>query len=180
MHKKIAQDLIKQGELDKVIYVPTGDCYHKKDLVAAKHRYQMLQLMIQKNSKLEVSDYELKGTLTYTYQTLDYFQQQYPEDEIYFICGADNLKEIKTWKNYEFILKNFKVIVVKRDLEDLDAIVNFIGSENIRIANIEFVPISSTEIRKNIQRKQNDYLVEMIDSSVLDYIKKEKLYGRKG
>lgn len=80
MHKKIALDLINNNYLDKVIYVPTGNRYNKKDLIDVKYRIEMLKLMCMDNNNLEGSDFELKNNLVYTYQTLDYFKMEYPDD----------------------------------------------------------------------------------------------------
>lgn len=173
MHKNIALNLIKNNYIDKVIYVPTGNKYEKTDLLDSTHRYNMIKLMISDVNNLEVSDYELKNTLTYTYQTLDYFKEKYPNDEIYFICGSDNLKEITTWKNYEYILNNFKILVIKRNDDNLDDILQKINGENIEVANIELDNISSTFIRKNIK---NENLLSYIDKNVLEYIEKNYLY----
>ena len=82
MHKNIALNLIKNNYLDKAIYVPTGNKYNKNNLIDSTHRYNMIKLMISDVNNLEVSDYELKNTLTYTYQTLNYFKEKYPNDEI--------------------------------------------------------------------------------------------------
>ena len=173
MHKNMALNLIKNDYLDKVVYVPTGNRYNKKDLIDCKHRYNMLKLMIEKYKDLELSDYELKNTLTYTYQTLNYFKSIYPNDEIYFICGSDNLKEIKTWKNYKYILENYKILVIKRNNDNLDDILMDINSQNIVVADIELNNISSTYIRNlNNNLEINKYL----DSKVLKYIKENRLY----
>ena len=47
----------------------------------------------KKKLKGNLSKYEF-GRLTYTYQTLEYFQEENKDDEIYFICGSDNLEYI--------------------------------------------------------------------------------------
>lgn len=174
MHKNIALNLIKNNYLDKVIYVPTGNKYNKEELIDSKHRYNMIKLMIKNYNNLELSDYELKNTLTYTYQTLNYFKKTYPNDEIYFICGSDNLKKITTWRNYEYILNNFKILIVKRNNDDINDILNSINSKNIMIANIELDNVSSTYIRKNIKDKQK--ILNKIDKAVLEYIKEKNLY----
>ena len=44
MHIKIANDLIKEGKLDKVIFIPMNDFYKKEELIEAKHRFNMLKL----------------------------------------------------------------------------------------------------------------------------------------
>lgn len=176
MHKNIALKLIENKLLDKVIYVPTGDKYNKNDLVLSTHRYNMLKLMCKNNHNIEVSDYELKNDLVYTYQTLDYFKKIYKNSEIYFICGTDNLKNITTWKNYEYILKNYKVLVVTRN-DDIGEIFNNIKyKDNIIVANISKLDISSTIIRNNIKNKNYGDIIDYIDKDILEYIVKNDLY----
>ena len=180
MHKNIALELIEMGYLDKVIYVPTGDKYNKSDLVKAIDRYNMVKLMTDGFNNLDVSDYELKSTLTYTYQTLDYFKSLYPDDEIYFICGTDNLKLIRTWMNYQYILDNYKLLVINRDIDDVTKIINDLNCSNIMLANIGLSDISSTMIRLMISNNvMNEHLLDLIDDRVLKYIKTNELYGVK-
>ena len=50
MHIEIATSLIKQGMLDKVIFVPTGNNYTKAELVDIKHRIAMLDLVVDKEN----------------------------------------------------------------------------------------------------------------------------------
>lgn len=168
MHKKIALSLIENHYLDKVIYVPTGNCYQKDNLVDAEDRYRMLLLMVKGNPNIIVSNYEIKNRLTYTYQTLDYFHGLYPEDEIYFICGSDNLDDIMTWKNYQYILDNYKLLTIKRNCNEIHS--NF---SNVVIAEVSTDNLSSTIIRKQIKNKG---IEKYLDSEVLDYIKVKKLY----
>ena len=78
MHENIAKELIKKGIVDKVIFVPTGSKYKQKNnLLEDKHRYEMLKLIASKYENIEVSDYELKDELVYTYQTLIHFKDEY-------------------------------------------------------------------------------------------------------
>jgi len=174
MHKNIALELIKKDYVDKVIYVPTGNKYHKKDLIDAKYRIEMLKIMTNNKKNLLVSDYEIKNVLTYTYQTLDYLKSIYPDDEIYFICGSDNLKEITTWKHYKYIIKNYKILVIKRNNEDIKTITKNLHTSNITITKISSKNVSSTTIRKDLSNQlPNDNL----DTNIMEYIKRKKLYG---
>ena len=160
MHKQIALELIEKGYVNKVIYVPTGNKYNKKDLIDA-------------NENLLISDYEIKNVLTYTYQTLDYFKNLYPNDKIYFICGTDNLRELTTWKNYEYILNNYKIIAIARYNDNIKDIVKDLNTNNIIISKIITQNISSTKIRNSL--KQRKYTLDL-DNGVMSYIKKRKLY----
>lgn len=178
MHLKMATELIHQNLVDKVIFVPTGSKYPKFGLASDMDRFEMIKLMIDGNPNLEVSDYELKESQIYTYKTLDYFKNYYPNCEIYFILGSDLLKDFKTWRNYEYILANFKILVTLRDTdkkEDLEKI-ELPNRENIVYTNIKLSSLSSTEIREKVEKDDIAFLKQNLDSEVLSYIRKNNLY----
>lgn len=179
MHENIGRELLEKKYLDKVIYVPTGIKYEYKDnLLPNKQRFDMLKLMTDKEKRFSVSDHELKNEVIYTYETLDYFKKVYSKDEIYFICGADNLSYIDEWEKGIYILTNYKIIVIARNTDDLDSILRKYEEykENIEVATIPPFDLSSTEIRNHI--KEGDYasLNNYLDSDVINYIINEKLY----
>lgn len=175
MHQNIPIELIEGGYLDKVIYVPTGDDYKKIDLISLKDRYNMLKLMINNNPNLLV---EPNQNLKYTYQVLDYFKGIYKEDEIYFICGTDNLKEFDTWKNYQYILVNYKLLVIKRNNDNLDELLEKYKEYKDRIIITSIIPeiLSSTYIREKIREGNEEEILKYIDKNVYQYIKKKTLY----
>ena len=177
MHKKIALELIKKHYVDKVIFVPTGNKYkYKNNLLSDNIRLEMLKLMCIDNEKLEVSDYELKEQVVYTYETLDYFKNKYKDDEIYFICGTDNLSYIDKWKKGEYILSNNKILVIKRNTDDINTLLNKYKDykDNIIVTDIKENEISSTKIREMIYN--NKRAETYLDKDVSDYITRNKLY----
>ena len=60
IHIKIANKLIEDKKIDRVIFVPMNDFFEKNDLIEAKHRYNMLKLATKEFSRLEVDDIEIK------------------------------------------------------------------------------------------------------------------------
>ena len=176
MHKNIALKLINKWYLDKVIFVPTGDKYNKDGLLNQKDRYNMVKLMIEGYDNLEVSDYEF-NKLTYTYETLDYFKNIYKDDDIYFICGSDNLKQITLWRKYDYILRNYKIIVIRRNNDDIDKIINnlLIYYKNIICITDIQNSLSSTLIRENLNKNNDTYLLQNMDANVLKYIKNNSI-----
>ena len=74
MHNEIAKTLIKKGYIDKVIFVPTGDTYDKKDLVKHKNRVEMLNLIVD-NVNTFASDISKSEEYVYTYQVMDYYKE---------------------------------------------------------------------------------------------------------
>ena len=177
MHKKIAKELIKQGYVDKVIFVPTGSKYkYKNNLLSDKVRLEMLKLMCDSNN-LEVSSYELKDHVIYTCETLNYFKNKYKNEEIYFICGADNLSYIDKWKNGLDILSNNKLLIIKRDTFNIKTLLDKYKDykDNIIITNIKENEISSTKIREMIL-KGNNNLSTYLDTEIIKYIRRNHLY----
>lgn len=182
MHLKIAQELLNKEYIDKVIFVPTGSKYkYKNNLVQDKHRLKMLKIMTKNDKRLLVSNYEFKDKVVYTYETLAYFQDKYKKDELYFICGADNLSYIDEWKNGLEILKNYKILVIDRKSNDVNKILKRFSAyrKNIILTSVALCEISSTNIRALISSEQVDELVKLVDKNVLEYMIKKNLYRNK-
>lgn len=182
MHLKIAQELLNKEYIDKVIFVPTGSKYkYKNNLVQDKHRLKMLKIMTKNDKRLLVSNYEFKDKVVYTYETLAYFQDRYKKDELYFICGADNLSYIDEWKNGLEILKNYKILVIDRKSNDVNKILKRFSAyqKNIILTSVALCEISSTNIRALISSEQVDELVKLVDKNVLEYMIKKNLYRNK-
>lgn len=177
IHLKMVTELLDKGHVDKIIFVPTGNKYkYKRNLVADVDRFNMIKLMIKNDQRFDVSNFELQDRNVYTYETLDYFKKTYPDDEIFFICGADNLSYVDKWMNGLELLKNNKFIVVKRDTDDIDELLKKFNEyrENIIVSDVLPSELSSTFIREKIFNGEN---VEMfLDKDVLKYIKENKLY----
>ena len=180
MHLMMGVKLIDNKFLDKVIYVPTGTKYPKPGLASNSDRYKMIKRMIEDYPSLEVSDYELKQELVYTYQTLTYFKEKYPDDEIYFILGSDLLEQITTWKNYTYILENFRILVTLRDEDKREELskLEIPYPKNIIYTDLLLEPISSTKIREAISIGSDKFLEENLDKRVKEYIIENNLYGK--
>ena len=177
MHLNIGLELVNKQYVDKVIYVPTGSKYkYKNNLLPDKNRLEMLEILTKTQEYLDVNDYELKDEVVYTCETLAYFKELYPNDEIYFICGADNLSYIDKWKNGEEILNNYKIIAMKRKGEDIEELLKkFVDYlNNIIVADVEQQDVSSTDIREKL--KNNENVLDVLDKDVYEYIRKNKLY----
>ena len=177
MHFDIGVNLIKSGYVDKIIYVPTGSKYkYKNNLVSDEHSYRMLELMIKDDDRFSVSDFEFKDYVVYTCETLKYFQDLYSDDEIYFVCGADNLSYVDTWKNAVYLLENYKFLVIRRLTDNIDDILKRLDKykDNIIITDISLSSLSSTEIRNKIKNKED--VSDDLNSEVLDYLLKNRLY----
>lgn len=177
MHLRIALDLINNNYVDKVIFTPTGSKYkYKNNLVGDLDRLNMIKLLIKNVNNILVSDFELQEKEVYTFETLNYFKNKYSSDEIFFICGLDNLSYIDKWKNSDELLLNNKFLVIKRSGDNEKDILDRLNDykENIIVTNVSPCDVSSTMIRNKILN--NEDVLEFIDKEVFKYIKDNNLY----
>ena len=182
-HFSLAEQICAEYEnIEKVIFVPVSSKYEKEGLIEDIHRYNMLKIVTDKNEKFEVSDIEIRETnrQLYTIETLELIKKQYPNNEICFVIGTDNLKDIPKWALAEKLVQNFQILVIERDKDNMEDIIDnndflqkykdsFIKlKENIR-SNV-----SSTFVREKLTRgKSIRYLVP---DEVYFYIKEHNLY----
>lgn len=178
MHLNIVEELLNEKILDKVIIVPTGLHYsYKNNLASNEHRYNMLKLMTKHNDKIEISDFEFKDEEIHSFDTLEYYKNIYKNDTLYFVCGLDNISYVDKWYKGEYLLNNYKFLVVTRDTNNLDEILLKYEKykDNIIITNIESNTISSSYIRDELKNK-NYNLNNYLDQKVIDYIIENNLY----
>ena len=95
-------------------------------------------------------------------------------DYLYLIIGADNIIKFDEWKNVNKLLE-YNIIVVNRDNINIKKYVNKFNKKDnfFVIDNFDYVPISSTEIRQNVDSKEAK---KYLDERVLKYIKNNNLY----
>lgn len=169
-HIKIANYLVDNNYVDKLLIVPTGSYWDKKN-IDVKYRIEMLE---RYETDRIIIERELNN-LEYTYQLINELKKRYKNDELILIMGADNIISFDKWKNYEELLK-LELIIYKRNNFDIKHYLDRINKKDkyIIIDNVESINISSTTIRETINDFYN--LEELIDKDVLDYIIKNELY----
>lgn len=102
--------------------------------------------------RVKVDDIELNMPEPhYTIRTLDALKEREPENRFTLVMGADNLADIRRWRDYARILKEYGVAVFPRKGQDLTEIKQDLLKEDpaykIQILDAEMVDISSTQIR---------------------------------
>ena len=95
----------------------------------------------------------------YTIRTLDALREREPENIFTLVMGADNLADIRRWRDYSRILKEYGAAVYPRTGFDLDTVkadlLNEDPSFRITLMNAEMVDISSTTIRNAMAQGQD-------------------------
>src|SRR3954469_22110303 len=101
-HLFAASEVAQVFDLDEVVFVPTGQPWHKSVVTPREHRYLMTVIATASNPRFTVSrvDVDREGP-TYTIDTLRDLRAARPDAELFFITGADAIAQIITWKNVE-------------------------------------------------------------------------------
>lgn len=170
--------------LDKVIFVPSGQPPHKKStgITPAQQRFQMTKEAIASNPFFEVSRVEMdRPGPSYTVDTVQHFQHHYgPEVKIYFITGADAILEILTWKKVEKLMDYCYFIAATRpgyQLEELQHCLRDLPAKYLAGICSLAVPgmaISSTDIRERVAKGRS--IKYLLPETIELYIAENKLY----
>lgn len=184
IHFFIADQVMKQfQQVEKVIFIPVNSKYPKEGLIENKHRYNMLQNVIKKNKKFILSDLDMYGNKSLlTIDVLEKMQKKFEDKEIWVLIGSDNLKKIHNWYRAEDLLSKYKILVMERNGDKIDNIINGNellkkNKENIKKLNQDIeADVSSTYIRNQI--KTNKSIRNLVPEEVYEYIEENKLYRR--
>lgn len=179
-HIHIAKNALSEAKLDKVIFIPTGVSYMKHGVVPSYHRYNMTKLAIENYNDFLISDIEVKRPgYTYTKDTIIELQKIYPGDSFYYIIGTDTLYMIESWYEPQFLFDNLILLVANRGDEKAIDKANELNKRfkaNIQFLNCDFLDISSTNIREAYKNNKINYLQEVLDPKVIDYVYKSRIY----
>jgi len=105
------------------------------------------------HKKIKASDIEFKlSQPSYTINTLAHLAEKFPQHEFCLIMGSDNLTGFHKWRNYEEILRRYKMFVYPRpDKKETE----FDKHPSISFVSAPLMEISSTFIRQSIKEKKD-------------------------
>ncbi|MFN5620709.1 MAG: nicotinate (nicotinamide) nucleotide adenylyltransferase [Flavobacteriales bacterium] len=174
-HFAIAQAAIAHHHLDEVWFVVSPQNPFKTNHVLAPEnvRLEMVQLICRNNAQLKACDVEFPlPKPNYTCDTLRLLSTQFAH-AFHLIIGEDNWRVFDQWREHEWILQHYPVLVYGRRPGEAES------STPNKHAGVHFIPgeyidVSATEIRSLIQRGAS--IAELVDDAVADYIEQHNLY----
>lgn len=197
-HLSTALRLAELFRFDEFNFVPACHAPHKrrKAPTPALDRFAMICLATQSEQPLRVSKMEIEQPdKPYTLQTLSRLNEQYPNDDIYFIMGADSWADITTWYEWEKVLGLSNHVVMTRPGYPIDTghvpdavrgrIVDVRGkvqsdapdniTRGIFFSDAVSLDVSASSIRLRIAQGDPSWKHD-VPESVVNYIEKYKIY----
>jgi nicotinate-nucleotide adenylyltransferase len=155
-HLILAESCREAVALDRVWFVVAGAPPHKPgERTPVADRLEMVRIAVAGHPAFEVSELETKGPGPhYSFQTLEAIRRDRPEDELFFLIGADSLVDLPTWRRPERIAALATIVVVNRPGFDpaLAVAVPDLGPEArpIRSVTVPPIGIASKDLRRRV------------------------------
>ena len=176
-HLVAASEVQSLFDLDEVVFVPTGQPWQKADreVSPAEHRYLMTVVATASNPRFTVSRVDIdRDGPTYTIDTLRDLHAARPDDELFFITGADALAQILSWKDADELFDLAHFIGVTRPGYELSE--SGLPEEKVTLQEVPAMAISSTDCRERVADSEPVWY--LVPDGVVQYINKYALYSR--
>jgi nicotinate-nucleotide adenylyltransferase len=195
-HLLLAEDVLDQLALDRVLFVPAGTPPHKPPslLAPAADRFEMVRRAIAEHPRFDVSDVELHRTgPSYTVDTLAALAAG--GDELFYIVGSETFLDLLTWRDPRRVAALARLVVIPRagsvfDTEGAAAqkVLHEIGVEGgfvhagggappargVLIVHATSLPLSASDLRRRVREGRS--LRYRMPPAVIDYVREHGLY----
>lgn len=174
-HLIIANHILNEELVDKIWFVisPHNPLKETASLLNENQRLHLTRLAIDSDTRMQATDIEF--TLprpSYTAVTLAHLTEKYPQHAFSVILGGDSFQNIQKWKNYNYILNNFNILIYNRPGFEIDTRL----SDKIKILDAPLLEISATAIRQLIKAKKS--IRYLLPETVIEEIEKSGYFRK--
>jgi nicotinate-nucleotide adenylyltransferase len=183
-HLILAEGCRESCELDRVWFVVAGQPPHKPGgPTAVGHRLEMVRIAVAGHPAFEVSEIEAQRPGPhYSVETLEAVHRERPEDELFFLIGADSLMDLPFWRQPERILELATLVVVNRPgIDPAQSLLTLNLSPSTRPARHVTIPpigIASHDLRRRVAEGRS--IRYQVPRGVEAYIEAQGLYRTEG
>lgn len=165
-HIALARQLREAAGLDEVwlMVSPHNPLKEQAGLLDDQLRLQMARQALADEPFIKASDYEFHlPRPSYTWNTLQALEADYPEREFVLMIGGDNWEYFSRWYRADDILSRYSLVVYPRRGSDIGQI-----PENVQVVDAELLDISSTDIRRRV--RQGKTIAGMVPDRIVDAV----------
>jgi nicotinate-nucleotide adenylyltransferase len=168
-HLAMARAALEQLNLDRVLWMPTGNPgYRKPPVASGAERVAMLKLALADEARYRIDERELQpGASGYTIDTLKALRHEQAGDKLYLLIGADQFAKFDSWRQPEEIKRLAELAVFLRPeiaIQPRDA----------QVIAMKPLDISASDIRARAAR--GEALSSLVPAAVANYIQRRRLY----
>lgn len=198
-HLLLADEVLEQLGLDRILFVPAGQPPHKPAaaLAPAADRHAMVQLAIAGHPRFAVSDLEIRRPgPSYTVDTLEALAAG--GDQLFLLLGSETFLDLLSWREPRRIARLARLVVVPRTGSAFDPegaatqkVLGEIGVEPLvpvgagplpprapLLVSATSLPLSSSDLRR--RAGQGRSLAYRLPPGLIEYIAARRVYGAPG
>ena len=174
-HLIIANHILNETDLQKIWFVvsPQNPFKPSSTLLNEYDRLHLVQIAIEKDDRLKASEIEFSlPKPSYTSHTLAYLSEKYPTHQFRIIMGSDSFQNLGKWKNADFIISNYPIIIYRRPGFE----VTETKGAKVTIMDAPLLEISATFIRECIQQSKS--IRYLVPTAMEEEIEKSSFYKK--
>src|SRR6266545_1935106 len=116
-HLLVAQAAIEELGLERLYFIPAAQSPFKPENQPAPgaERLRLLRLALAGRTNCEVDDQEIKrGGVSYTIDTLRDYARRFPQAELFYLIGVDNVATLPKWRDAMELARLAEFIAIPR------------------------------------------------------------------
>ncbi|MEO7931586.1 MAG: nicotinate (nicotinamide) nucleotide adenylyltransferase [Chthoniobacterales bacterium] len=116
-HLILARTALEEMELDSIIFIPAAISPHKLETspTPSAIRWEMILASIDGEAGILADPYELElAGPSFTYDTVLHYRKKFPDAELFYFIGYDNLEKLDTWHRIEELKSLVTLVVLDR------------------------------------------------------------------
>jgi len=152
-HLHIANQILELGAAQEVWFVPSGQHRFKQDRIVLDfdHRKSLVERAIAYEPRFKCLDIDKAGSGNgSTYEIMQKLKTLYPQHKFAFLIGMDNLSELPSWYNFDWLKENVRFLIAVRPGFSPDISVTS-QLKDFAYVNCKPLDISSTAIRYRLK-----------------------------
>jgi nicotinate-nucleotide adenylyltransferase len=182
-HLIIADRFVEQVGLECCYFVPAAHPPLKpagaSELAPARDRLAMVEAAIAGHPRFRLDTCEIeRGGISYTFDTVMFFRQRFPEAELYLLIGADQVLEFHLWHRWKELLQLVRLCVAPRPSVprgEFRRRLSRLRAAAPTLLEVPLLEISSTDIRHRLARGLS--IRYLVPEAVWRYISEHDLYA---
>ena len=150
-HLILAREAVEQLGLDRVIFLPAGLSPHKlaRTPAPAALRLAMLAAALAEEPRFVLDDSELQRPgPSFSIDSVERIAAEFPGARLHYLIGADNLRELHTWRRIDDLRRLVQFVVFGRGTDGTEATNATDGFPTLA----RRIDISATDIRARVAR----------------------------
>ena len=167
-HKKILEEL---SNIYSCIVTYASDNPKKKHKENIFFRKLLLETLIKDLNNPKII-FNQKISSPWAIDSIKVCKKIYALKKLDFVIGSDLITEIFSWKNFDKIIKEVKILIIKREGYPIES--NTLKMLETHEVNFEISKLNIPNISSSMVRLKNNY--SNLPKSLIDIVKRNNLY----